>query len=106
MATVMGVSPSFPRRRESRLDPGSESGVTVSFCESDKNFGNWYTLPILTRISTPLGVRPLRGQYDRAVGNATPHHVYFIKRGCLLDHLHQCALKRVVLNHSSSFRFG
>jgi hypothetical protein len=42
MATVMGVSPSFPRRRESRLDCGSESGVTVSFCESDKNFGNWY----------------------------------------------------------------
>jgi hypothetical protein len=27
----MGVSPSFPRRRESRLDPGFESGVTVSF---------------------------------------------------------------------------
>jgi hypothetical protein len=43
MATVMGVSPAFPRRRESRLDPGSESGVTVSFCESDKNVGNWYT---------------------------------------------------------------
>jgi hypothetical protein len=37
-----GRFPSFPRRRESRLDPGSESGVTVKFSKSDKNFGNWF----------------------------------------------------------------
>ena len=43
------------------------------------------TLPILRKISTPLGGRPLRGQYERAVGNATPHHVYFSKLRCLLD---------------------
>ncbi len=37
-----GVWPSFPRRRESRLDPGSESGVTVLFPQIRQK--NWHLL--------------------------------------------------------------